>query len=147
MARPFVFRLQKVLDYRTQLEEQAKLELARAIAAHARQQHFVAEMEARLEEHRNKGLNQPGADVNDLWLWRQYLQALEQDLTVARADLARLALKLQKARQDAVARSRDRKLLEKLKEHQARKHHEDQALREQKDADEMAAIRHERQAL
>lgn len=147
MARPFVFRLQKVLDYRAQLEEQAKLELARAIAAHARQQQAVAEMEARLEEHRHKGFSRSTSDANDLWLWRQYLQALEQDLTVARSDLARLALKLQKARQDAVARSRDRKLLEKLKEHQARKHHEEAALREQKDADEMAALRHERPAL
>lgn len=146
MTRPFVFRLEKVLEYRVQLEEQAKLALARALAEHARGEQAVQALELRRDEHQRRGYA-GGMDTGELWLWRQYGQALEQDLITAKADLARLALKLQKARQDAVSRSKDRKLLEKLKEQQAGKHHEEQALRELKEADEMAALRHERQAL
>ncbi|MCM0754729.1 flagellar export protein FliJ [Desulfovibrio aminophilus] len=147
MPGPFVFKLEKVLDYRTQLEEQAKLDLARAIAEHARGERAAAELEARLAEHLRRGVGQGASSVNEIWLWRQYRQALEQDLIMAKAELARLALKLQRARQDAVSRSKDRKLLEKLKEQQARKHHEEQALREAKETEEMAVLRHERSAL
>lgn len=146
MAKPFVFRLEKVLEYRLQLEEQAKLALARALTEHAKGEQAVRELELRLEEHLRKAYA-GDMSTNDLWLWRQYRQALEQDLVSARAELARLALKLQKARQDAVSRSKDRKLLEKLKEQQAGKHHEEQALREHKESDEMAALRHERPTL
>lgn len=145
--KPFVFKLEKVLEYRTQLEEQAKLALARAISEHARGEQAVADLESRLAEHLRRGAGQGATSVNEIWLWRQYRQALEQDLIMAKAELAKLALKLQKARQDAVSRSKDRKLLEKLKEQQAGKHHEEQALREAKETEEMAVLRHERSTL
>ncbi|HBE94656.1 MAG TPA: flagellar export protein FliJ, partial [Desulfovibrio sp.] len=45
MAKPFVFRLEKVLEYRIQLEEQAKLALARALAEHARGEQAMRELE------------------------------------------------------------------------------------------------------
>ncbi len=146
MPRPFRYRLQKVLDYRGQLEEEAKLALARAIAEHKAQQDAVADLEARLRSHMDRGFGQE-ATAGDIWLWRSYREALEQDLIMARAELARLALKLQKCRMDAVARSRDRKLLDKLKEQQAKKHHDQESLSEQKEYDEAATVRHERQDL
>ncbi len=140
---PFRFKLEKVLDYRGQLEDQAKGALARAKAVHGEQEALVKDVEGRLEAHRAKqqeATKSPG----DMWLWRQYKDALETDLAVARGRLRELALMLHKAREEAVRRSRDRKLLEKLKENQARKHYEEENLREQKENDEMATIRYER---
>jgi flagellar FliJ protein len=144
MAKPFHFPLQKVLDYREQLEDRAKLALARAQAAHEAQQKLVNEMESRLERHVRTGLKKD-ADANEMWLWRQYKQALEEDIATARASLAELALKLQKCRMDAVNKSKDRKLLEKLKEQQAARHDNEEQRREEKENDEMAALRFRRE--
>lgn len=144
MAKPFAFQLQRVLDYRRQLEEQAALALARAKEAVARQEAAVADLDRRLAEHVADGFGQD-ATAQDIWLWRNYREALERDLAAARIRLQELALKLQKARAEAIARAKDRKLLEKLKENQAQKHHEEASREEQKEHDEMATIRFRRQ--
>lgn len=141
--KPFHFKLEKVLDYRGQLEDQARMALAKAQAAHDEQEKNVADIAARLEAHKAK-MEEATRSSDEMWLWRQYKDALETDLAAARVRLRELALMLHKTREEAVRRSRDRKLLEKLKENQARKHHEEETLREQKENDEMATIRYER---
>lgn len=80
-----------------------------------------------------------GAD--EMWLWRQYDDALQMDLSNAVSRMKQLALNLQKCRTEAVKKSKERKLLEKLKENQAKKYHEEENLKEQKEYDEMATIR------
>jgi flagellar FliJ protein len=144
MAKPFSFRLQKVLDYRQQREDQARLALAHAKAAHEAQERAVADVEARLAEHMARGFGE-NPTQGDIWLWNQYREALGLDLAAAKAELARLALILQNCRQEAVLRSREKKLLEKLKDRQAKKHHVAANLAEQKEYDEMATLRHKRE--
>ena len=144
MVKPFTFKLEKVLDYREQLEEQAKGELAKAKAARDAQAARVADLEARLAGHMaNEKASRK--TTNDMWLWRQYKEALEQDISVARLELNGLELNLQRCRAQAVERSKDKKLLEKLKSTQAKKHHEKESAREEKENDEMATIRYEPQ--
>jgi len=144
MAKPFSFKLEKVLDYRAQLEEQAKGELAKAQRVRDAQAAAVAGLEARFAEHRAREV-ESRKSVNDMWLWRQYNEALQKDLARERSVLQTLESKLQKRREEAVERSKDRKLLEKLKETQARKYNEEASAREAKENDEMAAIRHQPQ--
>lgn len=144
MGKPHIFRLQKVLDYRQQLEDQARLALAQAKARHEAQERAVADVEARLAAHVAKGFGENPTQA-DIWLWNQYREALTMDLAAARAELARLALILQNCRQEAVLRSREKKLLEKLKDRQAKKHHVAENLAEQKEYDEMATLRHKRE--
>ena len=142
MPKPFSFKLDKVLDYREQLEEQAKAALARAKAARDAQAELVDDMLSRLTVHMEKE-RESQASANDMWLWRQYKEALEQDLERERIKLSELELKLHRFRQVAVERSKDKKLLEKLKETQAKKHHNEESAREEKENDEMATIRYE----
>lgn len=140
MAKKFSFRLDRVLDLRAQLEDQARMMLARAQAEHDEQEARVEDLRNRLAEHMGKQA-EARKSSGDLWLWDNYKRALENDVAEAQVRLRELALKLQKARKEAVDRSRDRKLLEKLKETQARKHDEEEHLREQKENDEMATLR------
>jgi len=142
MSRPFHFKLDKVLDYREQLEEQAKGALARAKGARDAQADKLAGLEARLEAHL-AGEAVSCKSANDMWLWRQYKDALSQDVSIARVDLNSLELKLQRCRREAVERSKDKKLLEKLKQTQAKRHHDQENAREEKENDEMATIRFE----
>lgn len=142
MARRFEFKLQKVLDYRQQLEEQARMELAQAQAEHDAQERLVEDILHKRTAHERKGFAKDATPA-DIWLWRQYLEALTRDYNQQRAELQRLALKLQNAMKVAVQRSKDRKLLEKLKEKQAKAHHEEESLRESKEAEEYSALRYE----
>jgi len=144
MAKGFAFKLEKVLDYRGQLEEQARGELAKAQRAYDAQSAAVDDLGVRLREHLAAG-EEARRSVNEMWLWRQYKEALQQDLARERAVLQTLELKLHQRRLEAVERSKDRKLLEKLKETQARKYHEEASAREEKENDEMAALRHKSQ--
>jgi flagellar FliJ protein len=52
---------------------------------------------------------------------------------------------LQTKRLEAVLRSKEKKILEKLQERQARKHHVAENLSEQKEYDEMATLRYKRE--
>lgn len=144
MAKPFSFKLERVLDYRGQLEEQAKARLASARAVRDAQREVVEDLRGRYQTHMSKEA-ESHKSANDMWLWRQYKEALEQDSVREEAVLRQLELKLQQRRQEAVERSRDKKLLEKLKENQAKKYHDEASAREEKENDEMAAIRYESQ--
>ena len=142
MSKQFSFKLDKVLDYREQLEEQAKGALARAKAARDDQAAKVSDLERVLREHLVKEV-ESRKSANDMWLWRQYKEALDQDISIARMNLNSLELKLQRCRAEAVERSKDKKLLEKLKATQAKKHHEEENARQEKENDEMATLRYE----
>ncbi|EGB15259.1 flagellar export protein FliJ [Pseudodesulfovibrio mercurii] len=142
MARPFHFKLDKVLDYREQLEEQARGALARAQVARDAQADRLADLERRLAAHL-AAQAESRTSANDMWLWRQYRDALSQDVSIARVELNGLELKLQRCRAEAVERSKDRKLLEKLKQTQAKRHHDQENAREEKENDEMATLRYE----
>lgn len=144
MGKPFVFGLEKVLEYRRQLEDQARMDLAKAQAAHDAQKRFLRDLTLRHTAHVEQGFGR-NPTQNDIWLWTQYRKALEDDIAAATAELERLAQVLQSCRQEAVLRSKERKLLEKLKDRQARKHHVQENLDEQKEFDEMATIRHKPQ--
>lgn len=142
MPKKFSFKLEKVLDYRGQLEEQAKSALAAAQAKYDAQVRVVDDLVSRLKAHMAKE-RESQKSANDMWLWRQYKDALEQDISQARYRLSELELNLHKRRQEAVEKSRDKKLLEKLKQTQAKKHYEEESAREEKENDEMATIRYE----
>lgn len=144
MGKPFSFRLQKVLEFRQQLEDQARMTLAEAQARHDVQEKAVEDLAARLAAHIEAGFGTLSTQA-EIWLWAQYRNALDKDLSTARAELSRLASILQTCRAEAVLRSREKKLLEKLKERQARKHHVAETLAEQKEFDEMATLRYKRE--
>jgi len=118
--------------------------LAQAQARHDAQEKTVEDLAAQLAAHIEAGFGAISTQA-EIWLWAQYRNALDKDLSTARVELSRLASILQTCREEAVLRSREKKLLEKLKERQARKHHVAETLAEQKEFDEMATLRYKRE--
>lgn len=145
MPRPFRFPLQKVLEYRSQLEEEAKLELAKAQHNYAKQGKIINALRSRFEEHKLSLNKKGGATADDWWLWKNYAEGLQADLKKAEERLLELAKELNKRRREAVAAARDHKLLEKLKQKQAAKHVKEEERKEQNEFDEMATIRYKPQ--
>ena len=144
MMRPFHFKLEKILEYRRQLEDQAKLALSLT-----RQQ--IAEQNVRVEAlHKDleacllkmgslKQMTQP-----ELWLWTGWRKRLELDKKHAQAKLAELKQLAETRRLELVAKAKDRKLLEKLRAKQAEKHGQEEQRKEQKEFDETGTLRHGR---
>ena len=147
MPRPFRFNLQKVLDYRTQLEDQAKLALAKAQHAHSEQVRAVQRLDAALSAHLEAMAKADGQSAADIWLGRNYAKRLTEDLRQARLAESRLAQDVQFRRQELIGKAKERKLLEKLKETQAARHESEENRKEQAGFDEMATLRYQAPAL
>ena len=142
MAKPFRFNLERILDLREQLEERAKLELARATAAVLAQERATEALVRELNERENAMARKKTVTPAELWLWRAYRERLGQDIAAAKAKLAELVEALERCRRTAVVRAKDRKLLDKLKSNKAKRHALEESLAEQKENDEMASVRY-----
>ena len=143
MPGAFHFRLQRVLDYRTQLEEQAKIALARALHEQRVQTELLADLKRRLEVHETKLYAEKELTADDVWLWRLYKDRLLFDIKAVESGLLKLVKKVDRCRRELVAKSKDRKLLEKLKTNQAVKFRVEENLKEQSESDEMATLRYQ----
>lgn len=142
MAKPFRFNLERVLDIREQLEERAKMELGKAIAAHQAQAREVARLENELAARDASMSQKKDPAPLDFYLWRAYRERLAFDIRAAHARLDELAEARERCRVLAVSRSKDRKLLDKLKTNKARRHALEENIAEQKENDEMASVRY-----
>ncbi|NDY56030.1 flagellar export protein FliJ [Desulfovibrio sulfodismutans] len=138
----FRFSLQKVLDYRAQLEEQAKMELAKALHIQLIREKAVRDLHEVIAVHAAALEGKTDVTPADLWLWRVYKERLEMDIRMAEEDLRQAAAEVARRRETVVARSTERKLLDKLKSNQAIRHAREESLKEQKQNDEMAVVRH-----
>lgn len=140
MAR-FKFSLQKVLDYRTQLEDEAKMAFARAMQDHRKQTELLDSVKSRLAAHEQSLYSGKEVTENDMWLWRRYRHRLQEEQMEAEVRMQETARELTRSRLKLVDRSKDRKLLERLREQQEVRFRKEENLKEQRESDEMATIR------
>ncbi|EKO38734.1 MAG: flagellar export protein FliJ [Solidesulfovibrio magneticus str. Maddingley MBC34] len=143
MAKPFRFNLERVLDIRGQLEERAKMELGKANVACAAKQReidrLINEKNAREASMSQKAVVMP----DELWLWQAYRKRLVADIQTGQVKLAELEEVRERCRRTLLTRSKDKKLLEKLKSNKAERHAQQEKLAEQNENDDMASIRYQ----
>lgn len=141
----FKFKMQKVLDYRSQLEEEAKVGLANALAKHKACQEQLEKLTAALMEAEAKSaeIMQSG----ERWLLDQYLKGLHADHKMLALQERMLAQMAEEARKHLASCAIDRKVLEKLKERHKAQHYRTEQKQELNFNDEIATIRHKAPAL
>lgn len=139
--RPFHFSLNQVLGFRKLMEEQAMFAFGRAVQARDKRLREKVECEAEIEKARTKMANAAMLDADERWLISGYATALTHDLERARRDLAALEEQVDHCRVELTERAQDRKLLEKLKEKQAKRHTMAENHKEQQNYDDIATIR------
>lgn len=144
MPRGFQFRLQKVLEYRQQREDQAKFAFAKAKADHDTQVVVVDNLRKTLQKHEESLYSGEKLTEGDIWLWRQYRKRLIQDMEQAEMRLMELTRLMNAKRRELVERSKERKLLERLRSQQEIAFRREASAREQREYDEMATIRYAR---
>jgi flagellar FliJ protein len=138
--KAFAFSLEKVLNLRTFHEDEAKLELGRAVG-------ILAELESRL---RSLALERAGAAEaqfktgNSAALMQQYMfYILRLDSTKEQLlkEAAMAELKVEEARNAFLEASRERKVLDKLREKRQKEYHKMSLASETKALDEISASR------
>ena len=142
---PFRFKMQKVLDYRAQLEEEAKVRLAdaehRLRVSQERLEALRGELAA-AEEKARGGL----LESAERWLHDQYLKGLASDVSQAELQCRMQQQMAEEARALLAARAMDRKVLEKLKERQKAQYQHAERLEEQHFNDEISTLRYKASA-
>jgi len=113
--RPFKFRMQKVLDYRTHIEDRLKAELAELRVWRERLVAFRAQLLG-LVEHCIDRLAEGEFNVLDIQLTTLYMGRLEREIAGADEQIAELDERIERKLAEVVEASRNRKVMEMLKE-------------------------------
>ena len=138
---PFRFSLEQVLRYRSQLEQMAQVELARVERERIRERVRADAIREILGEQEESLAGFAPDKRGERWLTENFIRGLRTDLGVALQRVRNWTMAAEAARRELVVRSRDRKILEKLKATQAENHAKEEKLREQREFDEIASLR------
>lgn len=143
---PFRFKMQKVLDYRAQLEEEAKVRLADCEQRLRESQKHLDAVQAELVAAQEKSSAAGLLESGERWLHEQYLKGLHGDLAQAELQLRMQRQMTEEARSLLAARAMERKLLDKLKERQKTQYLHAERLEEQHFNDEISTLRYKASA-
>lgn len=139
---PFRFSLQKVLDYREQLEEEAKNRFALVQRQYREARERLAALSEELKTQEGRLYGQVVDNAGERWLLESFIRGLRADVETSTANVRNLQTMRDEMRKILAARSMDRKLLEKLKERKRRQYLLDERLKEQRFNDEIATLRY-----
>jgi len=141
----FSFKMQKVLDYRARLEEEARVRYANA---QAKLQECRKQLDALMSEvHAAEAKGAEVMQAAERWLHEQYLKGLRADQATLALQERMLAQMAEEARVHLASCAIDRKMLDKLKERQKIQYVRAEQKQELKFNDEIATIRHKAPAL
>lgn len=140
MTKPYRFKLEKVLDFRRQAEDQAKLALAKAQERLEAERLALQGLLREREEREAAFAASRDWQAADLWLWEGWRKRLKLDMERCQGRIRMCETEVERARNELINRAKERKLLEKLKEKQAVRHAREAQAVEQKGYDEISTI-------
>ena len=138
---PFRFKMQKILDYRQQQEEQAKVRLAQAQNAHDQELARLQATLAELAEKQSQLVGRLIEDNGERWLLENFIKGLRADAANSQARLKTLGQALDAARKFLQEKALEHKVLDKLRERQQANYLRDEREKELKANDETATLR------
>ena len=148
MRQTFTFGLERVRELREHTEAQAKEDLAASLHQRMRGAAMLAAASDALAAAAQAGRPAAGARLSaeDLIAHERWVQSLKQQEETAALSLDRLDAEVDARRVALGEASREREVLERLKERQREAHSLDAARREGAELDELALNRHVRRA-
>ena len=138
--KSFAFSLEKVLRLRTHSEDDAKIELGRAIAVLSELENNIA---AIAQERARAAAAQfyPGNSAATMQQYMFYLARLDNTKEQFLKEAAMAELKVEEARETFIEASRERKVLDKLKEKKEKEHRKEMLAQETKALDDAGTRR------
>ena len=137
----FRFKLQKVLEYREQLEDQAKVALARVQQLFIEEENRNEALKALLAEQEIKLYSNALLPAGERWLLELFIRGVRDDLQSSHMRLRTLAHMVAEAQKVLRERARDKKILEKLQAKQRERYELEERIKEQRNYDETATLR------
>ena len=144
---PFHFKMQKVLDYREQLEKEAKVDLALKQRLLEDARALFERLKTELRQSEDRLFQSALGPQGERWLMEQYVKGLKGDVANAALQTRMHEQLVDEARKLLAARAIERKLLDKLKERQNQQYLREEQLKEQRVNDETATLRYKAPAL
>ncbi len=138
----FNFNMQKILDYRGQLEEEAKIKMAEAQRMLLHEENRMQGLKEQLFEKERELYANIEADSASRWLLENYIKGLREDIAQTSLRLSHLIELVEQCRTLVIMRAKDYKILEKLKEKQQERYYAAEKELERKINDETATLRH-----
>ncbi|MDR2149641.1 MAG: flagellar export protein FliJ [Spirochaetaceae bacterium] len=137
--KQFVFNLQKVLELRHYYEREAEINLGRAVgvlSAIENNLESVAQERCRIAEHYSAGY-----EAHDILVIDRYLQRLAVTKDKLVQEAAEADKKVEAARELYLNASRDRKILDKVRENRQSEYHKAMLLEEIKEIDDLTGTK------
>jgi flagellar FliJ protein len=147
--KKFNFRLERLLQYKAQIEDQKRRELASKTEELNRQNTIFRDLTFRREEYLRKyaALFVGHVDIEGLKTTRRYLEKIHRDLVNQARKVIDCEKKVERARSELVEGMRDRKKYENLKERKFKSYVRDSNRAEQKTLDEFGAQAEQRKSM
>lgn len=142
--KKFAFALEKILEYRKQIELDRRRAFSKAAEVFSRRERQLRALAGELAEYRTR-LAEMGTgrlSTRQIALYRSYMTYVETQLDQAVVWLQDAGKDLEARRRELVASSKDKKVLEKVKEHKRADYEYEANRQETKDLDEIGAVRH-----
>ncbi|MDR0656292.1 MAG: flagellar export protein FliJ [Treponema sp.] len=136
--RRFHFNLEKVLEWRKYREGETEIELGRAIAALTIIQNSLKENAAKHNQAAEERFAQ--TNIRDIQYYDLYVRRLESEKEKLLAEAARAALVIEEKRAVYLEASRDRKVLDKLREKREKEYRKTMLAGETKELDDIASL-------
>jgi len=140
--KQFEFRLQKVMETTRTREEIQKRELAKALSVLLSNEQLLEKMFDRLEEQigeYNSRRRASSMKASEMLAYSAYTEKLGAEIRQQKKAIEKLALLVQQHREKLIEISKDKKILEKLKEKKYEEYRKKLRTMEQKFMDEMSA--------
>ncbi len=137
----YTFPMQKILDYRIMLEEQAKVQLVKAQKMLKKEEDRFAALQNTLAEKKAEMSSNVSMDAGTRWILDNFIKGLASDLSQSQRRLLQLHEILQKCQEMLLIRAKEKKVLEKLKEKQQERYYAAEKELERKINDEAATLR------
>ncbi len=143
MSSHFQFSLQRVLELRERLEEQAAQELGhlQSLEIDARRTLALQDSQRGQQLSAWREISQGVLDIGELETYQRYLELLDQEIDQQRALVQELAASVRQQTEKYLAARRKREMLEKLKEKEYAEYHRELLGKEQRELDDIAATR------
>lgn len=141
--KKFDFKLQKLLEYRRGIEDKLLGELAAIRAEHEREMIMLQQMTKERNSFREKMKHQLSkGSAEDIMQAYHYLNELSRRLEGQKITLRQVGEQRDNKTSQVVEAAKDRKALERLREHKRAEYRRELEADEQKFLDDIACIRH-----
>lgn len=141
----FNFRLQPVLNIKTQQEDSLKNELGKAIQKLEHEKRKLAELEGAVEDIVNEfNEKTKKTTVYKLIKFNEYLSLLKTKIKKQKENVNCAAQNVDKIREELLQAVKEKKILEKLKEKKLEEYLLEQKKQEQKTNDEIVSYNHKK---